>query len=46
LNSTLAGGVALGASCDLITAPVYALLVGSIVGVISAFGFSHVNPYL
>lgn len=43
LNSSLAGGVAIGASCDLIIAPVYAFLVGLISGAISAIGFLKAN---
>lgn len=46
MNATLSGGVVMGAACSLITAPVYALLVGSIIGVISSFGFTHLSPFL
>jgi ammonium transporter Rh len=36
----------MGAASDLITAPVYAVLVGSFTGVISAFSFVYLSPYL
>ena len=36
----------MGAACDLITAPVYAVLVGSLTGVVSAFSFIYLTPYL
>jgi ammonium transporter Rh len=36
----------MGAACALITAPVYAVLVGSLIGVVSAFGFTHLTPFL
>ena len=43
LNATLAGGVIMGASCDLITVPGCAMLAGAIAGIISAFGFLYLN---
>lgn len=46
LNATLAGGVAIGSSADLITMPVISILIGMIAGNISAFGFSHIGPFL
>ena len=45
LNSTLAGGVAIGTSADLCTGAVFALIVGSIAGVISAVGFIKLNKF-
>jgi ammonium transporter Rh len=45
-NATLAGGVAMGASANLITTPYGALLVGSVAGVISTLGFAYLSPFL
>mmetsp|Transcript_26811 Transcript_26811/g.63709 ORF Transcript_26811/g.63709 Transcript_26811/m.63709 type:complete len:455 (-) Transcript_26811:337-1701(-) len=45
-NATLAGGVAMGASGDLIEGPVWAMVVGSIAGTVSTLGFSHIQPFL
>lgn len=46
LNATLAGGVAIGASCDVISEPWIALLVGFIAGSISIIGFEFLSPCL
>jgi len=46
LNATLAGGVALGACCDMIDYPVVSIVVGAIAGTISALGFLKIAPYL
>lgn len=46
LNSTLAGGVAVGSSADLLAAPWAALLVGLIGGIGSSFGFHAIGPWL
>lgn len=46
LNATLAGGVVMGASCDLITGPGFAMLTGAITGWISALGFLKFNKFL
>lgn len=43
LNATLAGGVMMGAACDLITVPGFAMLAGAIAGIISSFGFLYLN---
>jgi ammonium transporter Rh len=43
LNSTLAGGVMMGAACDMITGPGFAMLAGSIAGAVSSFGFLKLN---
>lgn len=45
LNATLAGGVMMGAACDLITLPGFAMLAGAIAGAISAIGFLFLNKY-
>jgi len=46
LNATLAGGVAMGANADMITSPFGALLLGFCAGAVSAFGFSHITPFV
>ena len=45
-NATLAGGVAIGAIANLKIGPFGALLVGSLAGCLSCFGFCRVQPYL
>lgn len=42
-NATLAGGVAIGATADLMLHPYGALLIGSIAGMLSVLGFQHVS---
>jgi len=39
LNATLAGGVAIGSSCDLITQPWAAMSIGLAGGILSSVGF-------
>jgi len=39
LNATLAGGVILGASCDMIVDPFVALILGSFAGIVSTLGY-------
>ena len=46
LNATLAGGVAMGASADLINQTYGALLVGFVAGTVSALGFAYLTPLL
>lgn len=46
LNASLAGGVAVGASADLIVNPYGAMLVGFLSGVVSSFGFAHLSHFL
>jgi ammonium transporter Rh len=45
-NATLAGGVALGAACDMDMGPGVAMLIGALTGVVSVFGYVHVQPFL
>ena len=45
-NSTLAGGVAIGATARLALGPGVALLVGILAGTISVFGYFYSSPYL
>jgi ammonium transporter Rh len=46
LNATLAGGVAIGTPCDLITNPGVAIAVGASAGIVSAWGFLKLNGFL
>lgn len=46
LNASLAGGVAVGSSADLIVQPAGAMIAGFIVGTISAFGFAFLSAFL
>jgi len=45
-NATLAGGVAIGGSADLVISPGGALTVGTVAGLISVFGYTFVTPFL
>eukprot|EP00300_Choanocystis_sp_HF-7_P037057 c53045_g1_i1.p1 GENE.c53045_g1_i1~~c53045_g1_i1.p1 ORF type:complete len:506 (-),score=131.47 c53045_g1_i1:90-1496(-) len=45
-NATLAGGVAVGASANFVLEPWGALLLGSVAGVLSVFGFAILSPIL
>jgi len=46
LNATLAGGVAIGTSSDLITSAGTAMAIGAFAGIVSAAGFLHLSTYL
>jgi len=45
-NATLAGGVAVGCTADLIIHPFGALILGFVAGAISTFGFFKIMPFL
>ena len=45
-NSTLAGGVVMGAACNLFQNPAGALAAGVISGAVSTYGFSFLSPRL
>lgn len=45
-NATLAGGVAVGSSADLIIQPGPAIAIGMIAGTLSVFGFAVIKPFL
>lgn len=46
LNASLAGGVAIGSSCDLITQPWAAMTIGLAGGILSSIGFQKIGPWL
>ncbi|XP_045594007.1 ammonium transporter Rh type A [Procambarus clarkii] len=45
-NSTLAGGVAVGTSADMMIEPWGALLIGMIAGTLSVVGYMYLTPFL
>lgn len=45
-NATLAGGVIMGAACDMILNQGVSVLAGSIAGIISTYGFTFLSPWL
>jgi ammonium transporter Rh len=45
-NATLAGGVAVGSSADLVIQPWGAIVIGLIAGFLSVFGYVHIGPFL
>eukprot|EP00798_Chlamydomonas_sp_ICE-L_P024559 gene24559-10170_t len=45
-NSTLAGGVAIGAACTLRMTPGGSVVVGAAAGAISVLGFTYLTPFL
>lgn len=45
-NSTLAGGVAMGAACSLKMTPGGAIVVGTFAGILSVCGYTYTTPFL
>lgn len=45
-NATLAGGVAVGSSADLVLRPWGALVVGNVAGILSSLGFIYLTPII
>ena len=45
-NATLAGGVAVGASADMMLTPFGSILIGTLAGGISTLGYQFVSPWL
>lgn len=46
LNASIAGGVAIGATADMIVLPFGSMIVGFIAGTISSFGFAYLSAIL
>ena len=46
LNATLAGGVAVGSSADLVVNGGVAMIIGGLGGIISAYGFLRISSFL
>ena len=46
LNATLAGGVGVGSSADLIIKPFGAILIGTTAGTVSVLGYHYLSPHL
>lgn len=45
-NATLAGGVAVGATADMIVTPFGSMVVGTLAGLLSTLGYQYVSPWL
>ncbi|CAL1531987.1 unnamed protein product [Lymnaea stagnalis] len=45
-NATLAGGVAVGTSADMMIHPYGALIIGSLAGLLSTLGYKYITPFL
>ena len=45
-NATLAGGVAVGSIANLTLDPFTVIIVGSVAGLVSTFGFHYIQPFL
>merc|ERR1719285_276917 len=45
-NATLAGGVAVGTSSDLILSPYTGIMIGMIAGTLSTYGYVFISPWL
>lgn len=45
-NASIAGGVAVGAIADLMVYPVGAVILGTVAGWLSVYGFTQVSPFL
>lgn len=45
-NATLAGGVAVGSSSDLVVGPWASILIGMIAGLVSVVGFARLKAHL
>ena len=46
LNASLAGGVAVGSSADIIVTPAGAMIAGFVTGSISALGFAYISTFV
>ena len=46
INATLSGGIAIGASCDIINYPFCAMIVGFVAGIVAGGGYVYANKFL
>ena len=46
LNASLAGGVMIGSSADLVRNPAISILIGFAAGIISSYGFARLSGFL
>jgi ammonium transporter Rh len=46
LNASLAGGVAIGSSADIIVLPFGSMICGFVTGAVSSFGFAYLSKFL
>lgn len=46
LNASIAGGVAVGSSADIIASPFGGMLIGFVSGAVSAFGYAYLSNFL
>ncbi|XP_041373232.1 ammonium transporter Rh type A-like [Gigantopelta aegis] len=45
-NATLAGGVAVGTSADMMIGPFGALIIGSLAAILSVIGYKYISPWM
>lgn len=46
MNATLAGGVMIAASCEMIFNPGYSIIIGSFAGIASSLGVIKLRPWM
>jgi len=46
MNATLAGGVMIAASCEMIFNPGYSIIIGGFAGIVSSLGVIKLRPWM